>query len=79
MGRVIFKIGSSRTEILLSFNGVGLFTCLIWVLKPLSVIKLSSQWMHLKTVLVVTVGNTRSVADEFEVDEITESVDVPLN
>ena len=31
--------------------------------------------MHLKTVLVFTVGNIGSVSDKFEVDEITESVD----
>ena len=37
-------------------------------------LKLSLQWMHLKT--VVTVGNIGSDADEFKVDEITKSVDI---
>ena len=78
-GGVRVKTGSSRAKILLSFSGVSnervLWTFPTWILKPLFVLKLSSQWLHLKTVSVVTGGNTGSVADEFEDDEITGTVD----
>ena len=73
------KLASSISEKLRCFSGLSqladLCTFPIWILRPLSILNSTSQWLHLNIVSVIIGDITGSVADECEGDEITEAVD----